>query len=86
MVPNDALDFSLICSLILLEQIVRVGLSWRFGIRGIQQFLDAKKDLLDRDSGLPSLFFVQNRQTDGSGWVDIWVEERGNEFACLGQL
>jgi hypothetical protein len=43
--------------------------------------LDAEQDLLDGDGGLPSFLFVENRQTDGAGRVNVRVEKRWGEFA-----
>lgn len=38
--------------------------------------------MLDGDRRLPCLFFVQNGEANGTGRVDIGVEQRRDEFAC----
>lgn len=43
--------------------------------------MDAEEDLLDGDGGLPGFLFVEDRQTDGAGGVDVRVEKRRGEFA-----
>ena len=43
--------------------------------------MNAEEDLLDGDGGLPGFLFVKDRQTDGAGRVDVWVEKRWGEFA-----
>jgi hypothetical protein len=43
--------------------------------------LNAEEDLLDGDGGLPGFLFVEDREADGAGWVDVRVEERRREFA-----
>lgn len=53
----------------------------RIGVGGIEEFLDAEKDLLDGDGGFPAFFFVENGKTDCAGGVDVGVEERWCEFA-----
>jgi hypothetical protein len=45
--------------------------------------LDSEEDLFDGDSGLPGLFLVEDRKTDGAGRVDVRVEERWGEFAWM---
>jgi hypothetical protein len=55
---DNTLDFPLICRTVLLEQIVRVCLRRGLRVRFVQERLDAKQDLLDRDGGFPALFFV----------------------------
>jgi len=47
--------------------------------------LYSEQHLLHGDGGPPSLFLVQDGEADGSGRVDVWVEERGDELA-LGWL
>lgn len=54
----------------------------RIGVGGIEEFLNAEEDLLNGDGGFPAFFFVEDRETDGSGGVDIGVEEGWCEFAC----
>lgn len=78
---DDTLDSFLILHLVSLEQVVRLGLGGRLGIGVVQKILDAQEDLLDSDSRLPSLVFVEDRQADGTGWVDIRMEQRRDEFA-----
>ena len=43
--------------------------------------MDAEKDLFDGNGGLPGFLFVEDRQADGAGRVDVRVEERWGEFA-----
>lgn len=56
-----ALDSSLVLGAVFLKQIIRLGLSGGFGVRGVEKILNAQRDLLYRDSGLPSLFLVEDR-------------------------
>jgi len=62
--------------------VVGVGLGGGFGVRVVEESLDAQEDLLDRDGGLPAFVFVEDGEADRSGGVDVWVEERWDEFAC----
>ena len=39
----------------------------------IQQVLHSEYHLLDGDGWSPSLFLIQNAQTDCSGWVNVWT-------------
>lgn len=71
---HNLLDLLLVRLTILLEQIVRFGLCRRFGIGVIKEVLDTKKDLLDRDRRLPPFLFVEDRETDSTGRVDVRVE------------
>ena len=48
--------------------------------------MDTEENLLDGDRRFPCLFFIQNVQADRARGVDVGVEERGDEFAYLGQL
>jgi hypothetical protein len=48
--------------------------------------LDTQQNLLDSDRGLPSFIFVQDRQADGARWIDVWVEQRRDEFACKARI
>jgi hypothetical protein len=43
--------------------------------------LNAEKNLLDGNGGLPGFLFVEDRQANGARRVDVWVEERRGEFA-----
>lgn len=43
--------------------------------------MNAEEDLLDGDGGLPGFLFVEDRQTDGAGRVDVRVKKRWGEFA-----
>jgi hypothetical protein len=74
-------DLLLVRNLVFLEQVERVGLRGRLGIRLVEQRLNAQQDLLDGDGGLPALILVQDGQADSAGGVDVGVEERGREFA-----
>jgi len=55
----------------------RVGFCLRriFLVRFVQQGLDAEKNLLDGDCRPPVFFFVQKRETNGAGGVDVGVEK-----------
>lgn len=85
MISDDSLDLLFIGGLVLLEEIVCIGLSWRIRVGGVQELLNSKENLFDGDGGLPAFLLVQDREADSSGRVDVWVEEWGREFACLGQ-
>jgi hypothetical protein len=61
-------------------------LGWGVGVWLVEQVLDSEENLLDGDSRLPCIFFVQDGQADGAGGVNVGVEERWDEFAYLGQL
>jgi len=41
------------------------------------------EELLDGDGGLPTLLLVENAEADGAGRIDVWVEERRDESACV---
>ena len=71
---HNLLDFLVVGLAIFLEQIICFCLCWRFRVGIIQKVLNSKKDLLDRDCRLPSFLFVKDRETDGSRWIDIWME------------
>lgn len=81
-VLDDLPHLLLVRYTILLEQIVGLGLRWRLRVDLVEKHLDAEKDLLDGDGGLPGFLFIQDRKADGAGGVDVRVEERGCEFAC----
>ena len=66
---------------VFLEEVVRFGLSGRVRVDFVEQHLDSEEDLLDGDGGLPGLFLVEDREADGAGGVDVWVEEWRREFA-----
>jgi hypothetical protein len=59
-VPHNSLDLNLILCSILLEEVVCVSLRWRVWVGIIKKILDAEKNLLDCDRGLPTLLFVQD--------------------------
>jgi hypothetical protein len=80
-VSYNPLDLVLICSPILLEEVVCVSLSWRVGVGVIEKVLNSEEDLLDGDGRLPALLFIQDRQADGARGIDVGVEERWDEFA-----
>lgn len=80
-VSDDLLDLLVVGSAVLAEQIVGLGLSRRLGIGLVQQRLNAEEDLLDGNGGLPAFLFVEDGQANGSGRVDVGVEERRNELA-----
>lgn len=79
---DDPLHASLVLDPILLEEVICVGLGGRLGIWVVQKILNAEKDLLHSDGGLPSLLLVQDRQADGAAGVDVRVKQRRREFAC----
>ena len=79
---DDLLDLALIRSLVLFKQIERVGLGGGIRVGFIEEGLDTEQDLLDVYRGLPAFFFVEDGEADGARGVDVWVEERGYEFAC----
>ena len=81
-VSDDLLDLLVIGSTVFAEQVVGLGLSGRIWVGLVQQRLDTEEDLLDGDGGLPAFLFVENGQANGSGRVDVGVEERRNELAC----
>lgn len=56
----------------------------------VEQFLDAQQDLLDRDVRLPVFLFVEDREANCSGRVDVgmrkdWLEDAlgWSEFDCI---
>ena len=59
-VLHDALDLPLIGWAVLFEKVVGIGLCWGFGIRFIQQLLDAKEDLFDGNRWFPAFLLVQD--------------------------
>lgn len=75
------LDLLVVGSAVLAEEVVGLGLGRRLGVRLVEQRLDAEEDLLDGDGGLPAFLFVEDRQADSSGRVDVGVEERRDELA-----
>lgn len=75
-------DSLLVLDLVSLEEVVCLGLGWGIGIRVVQKVLDSKQNLLDRDGGFPGFFLVQDRQANGSGRVDVGVEQGRHEFTC----
>lgn len=79
--PDNLLHSSFVRRAILLEEIVCVGLCRGFGVGIIKQILDTQQNLLNGDCRLPGFFFVQDRETDSAGGVDVGVEERRDEFA-----
>jgi hypothetical protein len=81
---NNVLDLLLVRDPILLEQVERIGLRGRLRVRLVEQRLDAQQDLLNGNCGFPALFFVKDREADGTRGVDVWVEEWWNEFAFAG--
>ena len=80
-IPDDLLDLLVVGSAILAEEVVGFSLSGRLGVGLVQQRLNAEKNLLDGDSGLPGLFLVEDREADGAGGVDVGMEERRNKLA-----
>jgi len=59
-VPNNALDLALVRGPVFLEEIVSISLGWGVGVGVVKEVLNTEEDLLDGDSWLPTLFFVQN--------------------------
>lgn len=80
-IPDDLLDLLVVGSAILAEEVVGFSLSGRLGVGLVQQRLNAEKNLLDGDSGLPAFLFVENGKADGAGGVDVGMEERRNKLA-----
>lgn len=78
---DDALDLSFVCRSVLLEESVGISLSWRIGIGIVEQVLNPQKNLLDGDCRLPTLLFIQNRETDRARWIDVGMEQRRDESA-----
>jgi hypothetical protein len=58
-----------------------ISLGGRVWVRLIKQVLDAEEDLLDGDSWLPCIFFIQDGQADRARGINVGVEERWDEFA-----
>ena len=75
------LDLLVVGGTVLAEQVVGLGLGRRLRVGLVEQRLNAEEDLLDGDGGLPAFFFIENGQADGSGRVDVGVEERRDELA-----
>ena len=50
--------------------------------KGSNRYLERKKctNLFDSDCWLPGLLLVEDRKTDGSRRVDVWMKQRGGEF------
>jgi len=80
-VANDLSYLLLIGDTVLLEQVVGVGLSRRIRVGLVEERLNAEQKLLDGNGGFPGFVLVEDGQTHGAGWVDVWVEEWGDEFA-----
>jgi hypothetical protein len=78
---HDVLNLLLVRRPIFLEQIERIGLRRRLRVRLIQQRLNAQQNILDRNRRFPALFLIENRETNRARRVDVWVEQRGYEFA-----
>lgn len=77
---DNLAHLALITRTVLLEHVVCFGLRRGFGIGIVEKILDTEEDLLNRNRRSPGLFFIENRQADGAGWVDIRVEQRGCKF------
>jgi hypothetical protein len=75
-------DPSLVLDLVFLKEVVRLSLCGRVGVRIVEKVLNAKRNLLDGDGGLPTFLLIQDRQTDGARRVYIGMEQRGRELAC----
>lgn len=81
---NHQFDFLLIRCLVLLEQVIRLCLSWALWINLIQKELNTQQNFLDGNGRFPAFFFVEDREADCAGRVDIGVKERRGEFAFWG--
>lgn len=68
---------------VLLEKVESVCLRRRLRVWLVEQRLDTQQDLLDCDSRLPAFLLVENGEANGAGGVDVGVEERRDEFACI---
>ena len=84
-VLDNLLDLALIRSLVLLKEVERVSLSGTVRVGLVEQRLYTEQDLFDVNSGLPTFLFVEDRQTDGAGWIDVRVKERRDKLACNGR-
>lgn len=71
---DDLLDLGLVCLTVLLEEIVCVGLSWGLWVWVVEEILDTEENLFYGDRGLPAFFFVEDRETNGTGGVDVGVK------------
>ena len=79
---DDVLNLLVVCFTVLLEQVVCFGLRRRLWVWVVKQVLDPQKNLLDCNGRFPAFFLVQDGETDGSGGIDIRMEERRHEFTC----
>lgn len=82
---NDALDSLLVLDLVPLEEIVRLSLRGGLGVGVVEEVLDSQEDLLDGDGRLPGFVFIEDREANSAGWVDIRMKQGRDEFA-LGWL
>ena len=80
--PRFLLNSSSVLRLVVDEKLVCFRLSRTIWIRIIQQILDSDQNLLESNRGTPALFFVQNRETNCSRWINVGMKERRHEFAC----
>lgn len=82
---HDLLHLAFVCRPVPPEHVIGFGLRRRFGVRVVQELLDADQDLLDRDGGSPGLFFVEDGQANGARRIDVGMKEGRVEFAWLRQ-
>lgn len=79
--PDNLLYSPFICRAVFLKEIVRVGLGRGFGVGIVKQILNAQKNLLYGNRGFPGFFFVQDRETHGTGRIDVGMKKRRCELA-----
>lgn len=60
---------------------IRVCVGRRGRVWVVEEGLDADEDFLDGDGRAPAFIFVEDGEADGPGWVYVWMEEWGDEFA-----
>merc|ERR1719174_1939705 len=58
------------------KQPVRLLLGGGCSIWIVEKILNAQQNLPDCDGRLPILILIQNAQTNSSGRIDVWMEER----------
>jgi len=79
--PYKVLDLFLVLGSVLLEDLERISLGRRFGIRIVEKVLDSQKNLLNGDGWLPCLLLVQNTEANGAGRIHVGMKQRRVEFA-----
>ena len=59
--------------LIFHQKIVRFRLRRTMDVGAIQQVLDSKHNLFHTNCWSPSLFLIQNTQTNSTRWINVWA-------------